>query len=108
MAILYLFSFQILRGCGQGQKVAETAYLYIITMMPSILLMSQHDLQRKFLIQLDKPFAQMVIQICAVPVQLGFNWITVKKYDLDIYGLSIATFITNLMVYLSLLAFTSR
>jgi len=54
MVIIYLFSYQILIALGQDEEVAKIAYLYILTMMPSIFLMSQHDLQRKFLIQLDK------------------------------------------------------
>ena len=40
MVILYLFSFQILIALGQDPEVSATAYLYILTNMPSVLLIS--------------------------------------------------------------------
>ena len=45
----------VLLSLGQDAEVVNQAYRYILMMTPSMFLIGQHDIQRKFLIQMGKP-----------------------------------------------------
>ena len=59
MLICFLFSHKALLGLGQDSAVCDEAYIYIMFMAPSILLIGLGDLQRKFMIQSGHSDLQM-------------------------------------------------
>lgn len=59
--IVFAFSGTILKSLGQNPLVAESAQLYILSSIAGIYLMGLHDLQRKFLTQVEKSHLSMKV-----------------------------------------------
>lgn len=100
MLILFIFSDKMLLALKMDAKVVPHAWYYIMGMAPSVFLIGQHDIQRKFLTSTGHAEQQMKVQIVCTVIHLGFNLVFVSWLGLNIIGVCIATLLTNILVLL--------
>ena len=54
MFIVFVASERVLFMVSPDPKVSEYAYQYVLSLIPAAFLLGQHDLLRRFMIQMDK------------------------------------------------------
>ena len=62
-------------------------------------IIGQHDIQRKFLIQMGKANLQLYTQLICTVSHTSTCWLLVTHLEMGIRGLTIASFITNLAIF---------
>lgn len=86
--------------CGQNPEVVELANKYILMMTPTMLIMGQVDLQRKFLIQMGKSHLQMNTQIYITLIHVTLTWLLVGYLEYNLTGIALSSFLTNLSAWM--------
>ena len=83
----------------QSPDVVSDAYTYILWMSPASLLIGHNDIQRKFMIILEKSDYTLYTQIVGTLGHILWNWLFVSYLGLGIKGTGLATTVTNMVIY---------
>jgi len=106
--IIILFQSEaILVGIGQNAEVSHHAQAYVIAYLPGLILSGMIDSQRRFLNMLGYTKIPMICQTMGQVFHVLLCYIFVWKLEMSITGIGIASSITNLIIFLSLIQFTN-
>lgn len=102
--LLFYFSEQIFLLLKQDPVVAYYAGCYIRVQIISLFFSGQYDINKKFLIQMQMPWAALVTTIIAMFLHVLWLYTFVTKMDLKVYGIGIAMALTYLLQFLGTVA----
>jgi MATE family multidrug resistance protein len=92
--IILLFTREFLLLLGQEEASAESARLYIYTLLPGMFAMTQFETVRRYLQAMKVFYITMYIQAATMILHCVWCYLLVFNYDLGVTGASIATCIT--------------
>ena len=75
--------------------------------MPGMIFLALFDGQRRFLNCVNRSGACFIFQVVTVIIHVGWCYLFVFTYKLDVYGLGVAGSITNFTLYVCVLIYTS-
>mmetsp|Transcript_40700 Transcript_40700/g.62113 ORF Transcript_40700/g.62113 Transcript_40700/m.62113 type:complete len:483 (+) Transcript_40700:431-1879(+) len=97
MAIIFIFSDNILIAIKQDAQVSTIANHYVTLLIPGVWAMGQFDATKKFLSSQYKNSIPVWVQLCTTLMHLGWCQLFIVRLEMNEYGAAIATNITYLL-----------